>query len=604
MIRRVLSDALEHKERKMAHSPVFLPSLDEQESNQLNRLLDKLSKNEKIWLSGYLYGAFEPAGSAPAPLVQNQQKIIILYASQSGNAKKIAEATADFLKQNNISAHVQNVAQTKLKKLTDYAVILGVIATYGEGEPPDDALAFFEELAHKKTPLFTDISISTLALGDSSYEFFCQTGHDFHNGFIKRGAKALAKVVEADLDFEDSAKQWQESLLEHFKAIKNAAPSQEPAAALTSPKPLSAYNRQNPYKASILSNQKITAEQSNLDIRHLEIDIAGSGLTYQTGDNLGLYIHNAPSLVAEIIAQIGAKPDDIVTIKEKSLSLAQALSRHLEITAASPKFVSHYGKISGAKKLATVLGDKAALRDYAGKTQIIDVLKTKKTPIKAQDFIAMLRPLVPRLYSIASSPLDTADEVHLTVKIIHYFAGKNQRFGAASAFLSALKEDDEVSIYIEPNHTFRLASDDKNIIMIGNGAGIAPYRAFMMEREYKQAQGKNWLIFNNPNFEQDFLYQTEWIAWQQNKQLNDFDLVWDGDESQISQAIFSKGPQIWRWLQEGAYLYIAGSQNSMAKAAHEALLKIAQQEGQMDEKQSRTWLNQLKSENRYQREIY
>lgn len=586
----------------MTKPSLFLQSIGQAENEVLNALLGKISDNDRIWLSGYLYGLSPESPIAKTPENIPGQNIAVLYASQGGNAKKVAEATAEFLNQHHIAATALNVAKVKIKKLTEYAAILGVMATYGEGEPPDDAIAFFDELTQKKLPKFTDIQISTLALGDSSYEFFCKTGHDFQEAFTKNGAKAISAVFEADLDFEPIVKKWHKNLLQNLEVTENTSLSQ-PISAVTSPH-AAKYDRNNPYTAKILRNQKITADGSVMDIRHIEFDIDASGITYQSGDDLGIWFTNDAKLVQEIITQIQAKPQDKITLNDAELTLAEALTQKLEITAATAKFVTQYAKLSQAQKLEPLLKDKAALREYANQTQIIDVLKTHNTAITAQDFVDMLRPLTPRLYSIASSPSDVDDEVHLTVRIVNFTHEGQQRYGGASGYLSRLKEDDEVQIYVEGNDKFRLPDDNSHIIMIGNSTGIAPYRAFMSERQNSQAQGKNWLIYTNPNFESDFLYQSEWVDWQKSQLLSDYNFIWHEDETQIKELMLSQGQKIWQWLSENAYLYIAGSQTTMAKAAHEALLQIAQSHGGLDEKQSRAWINELKAQNRYQRDIY
>lgn len=594
---------IEYKEKPPMIKPsLFLQSLPQADNEVLNALLGKISESDRIWLSGYLYGL-----SPQSPISQTtgdtpDQNIAVLYASQSGNAKKVAEKTVAFLAEHYITATALNVAKVKIKKLGGFSTILGVIATYGEGEPPDDAIAFFDELLQKKSLKLNNVKISTLALGDSSYEHFCKTGHDFQQAFIACGASPFDAVFEADLDFEPIVKKWHTHLLENLEATENTSLLQPILA--TSHQNTAKYDRNNPFTAKILRNQKITAAQSLLDIRHVEIDIEGSGITYHAGDDLGIWFTNNVHLVNEIITQIQAKPDDKILLNDEELTLNDALTQKLEITAATAKFVTNYAKLSGAKKLAPYLKDKTALREYANQTQIIDVLKTQDMAIKAQDFALMLRPLTPRLYSIASAPSDSDDEVHLTIKIVNFSHNQQQRFGGASGYIGCLKDDDAVQIYIENNDKFRLPEDDKDIIMIGNSTGIAPFRAFMYERQNNNAQGKNWLIYNNPSFEHDFLYQSEWVDWQKNRLLSDYNFIWHEDEKQIKELMLQHATKIWQWLEDGAFLYIAGSQTTMAKAAHEALLQIAQQQGGLDDKQSRTWMNELKSQNRYQRDIY
>ncbi len=363
--------------------------LNDQQISQLQQASAELSPQQLAWISGYFWGLSQtPAstGAQPQPIaqavataVQPAGKLTIIYASQTGNAKGVAEALVAQAKSADISVSLYSADDYKPRDLAKETHLVIVASTNGEGEPPDNAIALHEFLQSKKVPKLDKLQYSVLALGDSSYEFFCQTGKDFDAFLSKLGAKAILPRVDCDVDYDDTAGDWQSRLLASVKEALTADQN-EVVVPLHAPttQAASLYTKQNPYETELVANQKITGRDSGKDVRHIEIDLADSGLTYDAGDALGVYFTNDPALVSQLVKSVGLTGEETVTVGESKISLAQALENHYEITASNPQFVTKIAELSGSKKLQKLVADKDALRQYANKTQVIDVIKEKK----------------------------------------------------------------------------------------------------------------------------------------------------------------------------------------------------------------------------------
>ncbi|MEE1675338.1 assimilatory sulfite reductase (NADPH) flavoprotein subunit [Agarivorans aestuarii] len=584
--------------------------LSEQQVSLLQQATAELSVTQLAWVSGYLAGVGQNAGQL-APLAQAQPagKLTILYASQTGNAKGVAEELHAAAQAQDINAEVVNVADYKAKSLKNETHLLIVASTNGEGEPPDDAIEFHEFLASKKAPKLDNLKYSVLALGDSSYEFFCQTGKDFDERLAALGAERVCERVDCDVDYDKDAANWTEQALAEVKQTLSAETSGSVVSLPVSALAASQYNKKNPYAAELSLNQKITGRDSAKDVRHVEIDLADSGLQYQAGDALGVWFENDRELVAKIIARLGLKADELVSIDEQEYSLADALTEKLEITQTSGAFVEAWAAWSASKKLQTVVANKDKLREYAANHQVIDVLLEKKAKVIAQDFVDALRKITPRLYSIASAQAEVEDEVHLTVGVVSYQQGDEQRLGGASGFLGARAEEGaQVKVFVEHNDNFRLPSNpDTPVIMVGPGTGIAPFRAFMQQRDASDAEGKNWLFFGDQTFTQDFLYQTEWQGYLKSGLLSKLDVAFSRDQADkiyVQDRLRENAEEVFQWLEEGAHLYICGDANRMAKDVHQALIDIIAEQGKQSPEQAEEYLKQLRSAKRYQKDVY
>jgi sulfite reductase (NADPH) flavoprotein alpha-component len=376
---------------------------------------------------------------------------------------------------------------------------------------------------------------------------------------------------------------------------------------------VSQYSKQNPFTAEFSLSQKITGRDSAKDVRHIEIDLGDSGLTYQVGDALGVWFENDTNLVAELVAALSLTGEEKVKLKvdgsAQVLTLTDALTTQLEITQTAPAFIEFWAKISGDKALTAIAADKNTAREYAGQHQIIEVVNAAKTEIDAQFFVEALRKITPRLYSIASAQAEVEEEVHLTVGVVSYEANGDTRTGGASGFLTErLEEGQKVRVFVEHNDNFRLPqSDDTPVIMIGPGTGVAPFRAFMQEREARDATGDNWMFFGDQTFTQDFLYQVEWQNYLKSGLLTRMDVAFSRDQAQkvyVQDRLKEQASDVFAWLERGAHLYICGDANRMAKDVHQTLNEIIQEHGKLTAEQAEDYLKSLRSSKRYQKDVY
>lgn len=373
--------------------------------------------------------------------------------------------------------------------------------------------------------------------------------------------------------------------------------------------PESRYCKADPFPAALLANQKITARQSDKDVRHIELDLSGSDLSYQAGDALGVWFDNNPALVGEILDLLGIDPATEIQAGGKMMPVARALSSHFELTQNTPAFVKGYAAFAHYEELDKIIADNAVLQDFVQNTPIVDVLHRFPASLTAEQFIRLLRPLAPRLYSISSAQAEVGDEVHLTVGVVRFEHEGRARTGGASGFLAdCVEEDGTVRVFVERNDGFRLPEDSrKPIVMIGSGTGVAPFRAFVQQRAAENAEGKNWLIFGNPHFAADFLYQTEWQQFAKEGFLHKYDFAWSRDQEEkiyVQHKIREQAAELWQWLQEGAYVYVCGDAAKMAKDVEAALLDVIIQAGHLNRDDAEEYLNTLREEKRYQRDVY
>lgn len=605
----------------MSNQPPFLSMLP-LTPEQLNKLQDvtkDLAPAQIAWLSGYFWGQLnQPASTTSvaselAPqLVPEVETITIISASQTGNARRLAEQLRDNLVTNKLNVELYSAGEYKFKQIYKATTLIIVTSTQGEGEPPEEAIAFYKYLNAKKAAEMKETSFAVLSLGDSSYEQFCQAGKDFDERIAQLGATRLLPRVDADVDYQDIANQWITELTNVLKArvpTQNAAVLQHTQSGTTDTVVASRYHRDAPFTATLLTNQKITGRNSDKDIRHIEFSLEGSDLQYQPGDALGVWFDNSVEKVDELIGLLWLKGDELVTVKSQTVTLKEALLHHCELTQNSAPIVKAYAQLTRHEDLLSLVADKTTLQQYAEKHPINEMVRQYCAQPMAQDFIDILRPLTPRLYSIASSQQEVGDEVHLTLGVVRYQVNGRAYAGGASGFLADRAEEGSViNIFIEKNDHFRLPNNnDAPVIMIGPGTGIAPFRAFMQQRENDGATGKNWLFFGNPHFVEDFLYQVEWQRYVKSGLLTHIDLAWSRDQSHkiyVQDKLRERGNQIWQWLQQGAYLYVCGDASRMAKDVEQTLLEIVMKYGNKDIDEADEYLSELRLERRYQRDVY
>lgn len=592
--------------------------LSEQQVKQLQQLVSQLNPIQQAWVSGYLAASAQLAGQGLAGAAPAQAaaaaSLTILFGSQTGNARHVAEALAKQAQGKGISAKVVDMAEYKTSQLKNEQYLVIVTSTYGEGEPPENAIGLHNFLFSKKAPKLSGLKYAVLGLGDTSYEFFCKTAQDFDSRLAELGATSVQARADLDVDYQAQADSWSNEVIAKLEPELKAAaaPSAEviawPGSDATAGA-ASQYSKQNPFAAELYTNQKITGRDSTKDVRHIEISLAGSGLSYQPGDALGVYFTNDEALVRELLLLTAIARDTPVTIGGETLTIEQALTEQLELTQSYPAFVEKYAAATGNATLSELAADKAALRTYLSERQIIDIVREHPGLLSAQQLADALRKQQPRLYSIASSQAEVEDEVHLTVAVVRYDAYGQPHLGGASGFLAErLAEGDKVKVFVEHNNNFRLPqSDDTPVIMIGPGTGIAPFRAFLQERDARGASGKNWLFFGNPHFTQDFLYQLELQNYLKRGVLSKLDVAFSRDQATkvyVQDKLRKHGAEVWQWLNDGAHLYICGDANRMAKDVQQALIEIVQQYGGKTAGEAQHYLDELRVAKRYQKDVY
>jgi len=598
--------------------------LSREHAEQLSRLVDELRGDQLTWISGYLAGlnAAAAAGSTAAAQMPAEEpapgaEITILYGSQTGNAEKIAERAGERAEARGFRATVLDMADVGKPRLKSAERMMVVVSTHGEGEPPDAAAELHELVQSKKAPPMKDARFAVLSLGDTSYEHFCQTGKDFDARLEALGGTRVHDRVDCDVDYDDAAEQWIEDALSALTSdIRDSGSSSNvvafgPVSESEAPA-ATAYSRKNPFAAPLLTNLVLSGRGSDKETRHIELSVEDSGMSWQPGDSLAVLPENDPREIEDVLAATGLAAGDPVNGPRGEVELADALRHDYEITTLTRPFLQQWAELSDAAELRSLLGDdsKDALREWMWGRHIIDALQTwPATGLSAQQLIDALRKLPPRLYSIASSHAANPDEIHLTVAAVRYESHGRDRRGVASTWLAdRVDEDATVPVYIDTNKNFRLPQDgDTPIIMVGPGTGVAPFRAFIEERETRGDAGRNWLFFGDRRFRTDFLYQKDWLRWREQGMLERINVAFSRDQREkvyVQDRLREQGGEIWQWLADGAHFYVCGDAEYMAPDVHQALIDIATTHGNMTAEEASAWLGQLQKDKRYQRDVY
>ncbi|GLQ91800.1 assimilatory sulfite reductase (NADPH) flavoprotein subunit [Dyella acidisoli] len=580
------------------------------------RLIDGLEAPALLWLSGYLAGV---AGQRQLPgkstaaeashAVDAQARLTILYGSQTGNAKRLAEDLGRRASAAGLAVRVVRTDAYATRELKQERLLYIVVSTQGDGEPPDDSRAFFEFITSARAPKLEALRYGVLGLGDSSYPNFCAIGRQLDERFATLGAQRLFSSGEADVDLETVAQPWLEQALQQAREqLKTSAPLAK-VTTLRTARSTPAWHREQPFLAPLLLNQRITGRGSDRDVRHLELSLEGSGLRYAPGDALGVWPTQSPALVDAVLTALRLDGDTAVRVGEEEHALRTWLTEHRELTQLTRPFFAAHAERNGDAHLRELLlpTSRDALAALFSQWQVLDLLHRYPADWTAETLVAALRPLAPRLYSIASSQSVVSDEVHLTVSHVDYAFDGEARWGTASRYLAQYGEGENVPVFIEANERFHLPGDDRDIIMIGAGTGVAPYRAFVQERAERGASGRNWLVFGNPHFYSDFLYQVEWQQALKRGQLHRLDLAFSRDQAQklyVQHRLIEQGRRLYEWLENGAHVYVCGDANRMAKDVHKALASIVAEHGARSSEDAEAWLNQLIQQGRYARDVY
>ena len=571
--------------------------------------------DQKYWLAGFLAGLHSrllvledkqqpAAGTGAAATTQ----LHILYGSQTGNAEALAQTAAKSARAKGLVPVVQALGDIDLDVFATMRHVLIVTSTYGEGEMPDNAQLFWDAISASTAPRLEQMHFAVLAIGDTGYDGFCQAGKFIDMRLEQLGAKRVVDRIDCDIDFEEPSSEWLNSSMPQFAASAGSSGTVLESAPEAPVIPGS--NKSNPYAAALITNKRLSGEQSAKDIRHFEFDLSDSGLKYEAGDALGVIPVNEPSLVSLLLTQLNADYETPVPGFDRSLG--DLLTYQFEISEPSRKLIEWVGQNTTNQELRHVLqhDDKDALGVWLWGKDTLDLLQLELTrTLAVPEFVALLRPLQHRAYSISSSSKAHPDQVHLTVASVRYHSGGRNRGGVCSTYLAErVRRGEKPAIFISPNKSFRVpANNSAPLIMVGPGTGIAPFRAFLQERQATGAQGKNWLFFGDQHQEHDFIYQDELLAWRDNGLLTRLDLAFSRDQEKkiyVQSRMLEQGAELYAWLQEGAYFYVCGDASRMAKDVDNALYEVVRQFGGLSTERAADYVDQLKKEKRYLRDVY
>jgi len=595
-----------------------LSPLNDIQLKALEQLTENLNRDQTIWLSGYFQGltgdfisGSKTARAAERLVTTNgapeKLKMTILYGTHTGNSEELSKKLNDIALQQNIDSKSFPMDDYNTKKLKDEKNLFIIVSTHGEGEPPDMAEDFYEYITGKRAPKLDGVNYAVLALGDTSYKQYCQTGVDIDKALKKAGAHELHPVVKCDVDFEEDADQWIENVLQALKEQQPSVATQEATERLDVNQETS-YSKKNPFRSTVLDKTRITGRDSDKEVYHLEFSLEGSGIKYEPGDSLGIIAQNPPKLVEDIISVLNVSGNEIIKTRTGEQAFREALLHHFEITLLTRDVIRKYADQTKSKGVKAILDDDAKLDEYLYGHDVLDLLHEFPHPFNTTDFLELLRPLPPRLYSISSSQDAVEDEVHITVSRVRYKTKDRERFGACSSFLAdRLQIEDEVLIYINKNPNFRLPQNGNPIIMVGAGTGIAPYRSFLQHREANGQKGKSWLFFGERTFYSDFLYQTEWQKYLKKGHLERVDLAFSRDQNEkvyVQHKLLEQQKDVFQWLEGGANFYLCGDLKYMAKDVQSTLLKIIQNQGNMNEEEAGSYFKKMKKEKRFQADVY
>ena len=577
---------------------------------------------QRAYLNGFLAGIFSRA-PAPAGVVQSPvpaealAPLSILFGSQTGSAENLAKRIAKEAGQRGFAATVHDLANYPIAQLASEERLLIVTSTYGDGEPPDNAKAFWNFLGSPAAPTLAQTRFAVCALGDSNYPKFCGFGKDVDLRLESLGAQRVHLRVDCDLDYEEPFAKWMNEALAQIKT--QSREKSEPKIEIPLPaaeKPAldtAKYSRANPFPAALITNKLLNAPGSSKETRHFEMDLNGSGLSYEAGDVLGVIPENCPELVEDILAALKCSGGEMVPGREGTETpLREALLRHYEITKIAQPFLAVMAERSGEgtlKQLAAP-GANGALAEFLHGRELIDLLSAHSSvKFAPAEFTVLLKKLQPRLYSISSSPKANPGRVHLTVNIVRYESLARSRKGVCSTFLAERVESARtVPVFVHTNKNFRPPPRGETpMIMVGPGTGIAPFRAFLQERVATGAKGGNWLFFGDQRSATDFMYRDELEAMQRGGALTRLETAFSRDQAEkiyVQDRMREHAKELFDWLEAGAHFYVCGDAKRMARDVDAALHEVVQIGGGRTVEQAAEYVSGLKKEKRYQRDVY
>lgn len=603
----------------------FLP-LSGDQLKLLNELAATLSHEQINWVSGYFVGLLAqgvktisvdappaktftfaaPVAKIPA---ENKKTLTILYGSRTGNGEGVAIQAQKNAIALGFDAKLKSMETYKPTDLKGETNLLVIVSTHGEGEPPFQAKTFYDFLFSKRAPRLEGVNFSVLALGDSSYIQFCKTGIEFDSRFEELGAKRIHPRVDCDVNYRVPALKWLTDVLDVVKG-DGAAPKQAATAVLTAIESETAtFTKEKPFDAQVLEKVFLHGRGSKRQTLHVELSLENSGLTYEPGDSLGVFATNPPELVESVLNTVNLAPDVVVQTESGSSTLQETLFRNYELTQITPDVLNRFSQLTGNEKIKKILQSPDSVKDFVYGKDLVDLFTTFPEKLSAEQFVGLLRPIQPRLYSIASSQQAYPDEVHLSVGVVKYKDEKRLKTGLCSVFLSdRMHEDESVPVFVERNNNFRLPSDPATpIIMVGAGTGVAPYRAFVQQRELDEKRGKSWLVFGNRHSETEFLYQLEWQRHLREGSLTRMDVAFSRDGKErvyVQHRLQEQGKLLFDWLENGAHFYVCGDMKKMARDVHATLLDVVGKYGGLSNEAAEEYVLKLQQQKRYQTDVY
>lgn len=564
------------------------------------------SPEQRAWLGQFLSNLL--AGVAPAPVASGPAvPVTVLWGSQTGNSEGLAKKLVKVLKKRNFEVEVHDMGSYDRNRLPQEKNLLVITSTYGDGEPPDNAADLYQWIHSDQAPRLDGVNFSVLALGDTNYPDFCKCGIDFDTRLEQLGGNRIFRRVDSDVDYDGPFKEWSEGLLALLAPA--GAPSSNGTAVLEQAE--EGYSKKNPFPSVILRNRNLNGPGAK-ETHHIELSLEGSGLEYEVGDALGVYPENPPEVVDEILANLPFNIHVEVPLPDGGeATLRDALISSYDIGTLNKSLIQKWQARSGSPFLRSLVqaDDKKAWDDFCWGRDLIDLVIDHPADFTdAEDFVAVLKKLQPRLYSIASSPRAHPGEVHLCVGIVRYESHGRKRGGICSTFLSDRSQGLKPGVFVHSNKAFRLPENgDTPVIMVGPGTGIAPFRAFLEDRRATGAKGANWLFFGNPHRATDFLYEDELTGFLNDGTLKRLDLAWSRDQKEkiyVQHLMIQQGAELWKWFQEGASFYVCGDASRMAKDVDAALHTVAEQHGGLSKDDAAAFVSQLKKDKRYLRDVY
>jgi len=611
---KVVKINLERKKKDESKSITETKSLVDLSSLPDNLLKDSpffpneapFSENQKLWISGFLAGLKHSSSQKENQSnTKEEVKINFLFGTQTGNSETIAETAAEIAQNNNFSTKLAPLDDVSMEALQNMENAVFVVSTYGEGEMPDNAHLFWESLSSSTAPKLENLNFGVLALGDTGYDEFCNAGKMIDVRLEQLGAKRLIKRVDCDVDFETLSNEWIDKIIPRFnKGEKIELKKKE----IDESKII--WNKKTPYMAEISKNKVLSGSGSNKEIRHYEIELGDSGITYEVGDTLNVIPQNNQKLVNLLLKKLHIDENFIPSGENETMQ--NLLLKKYEISTPNKMLIEEIIKKTKIIDVRKILAsdDKEKLDSFLWGKDILDLLNLdEKINFESEEFLGFLKPLQPRAYSISSSLKMHQNQVHLTISAVRWSEKERIHNGVCSTYLADMKSPfTKIGAYISQNKSFRVPENDSvPIIMIGPGTGIAPFRAFLEERKVRGGNGKNWLFFGDQTRKNDFIYEEEIIGFKNSGILTKLDLAFSRDQKEkvyVQHKMLESSKKFFTWLEDGAYIYVCGDAKFMAKDVDNAIHEIIQKEGRLKPESAKEYVNDLKRQKRYLRDVY